>query len=65
MLYGKMLQISDYFWLYRYGNPTQPYEWKLHGFSACVGPVKGAGIVKAKAHNMLINQRNPETLTLM
>jgi hypothetical protein len=54
-----------FFCVNRYGNPTQPYEWKLHGFSACVGPVKGAGIVKAKAHNMLINQRNPETLTLM
>lgn len=41
----------------RFSKPTQPFTYRVHGFTAIVGPVKGVGVTqnhRAKAHAMLV-----------
>jgi len=49
----------------RYGNPTQIFQWTGIGYTAVVGPVKGANsTVRPKNHIMLVPDRPPSVTIL-
>lgn len=48
----------------RYQNPHKAFTFKVHGYEAVVGPVKGvygkeSGINKAREHSLLTSDRPP------
>lgn len=48
----------------RYQNPHKAYTFKVHGYEAVVGPVKGvygkeSGVNKAREHSLLVSDRPP------
>ena len=44
----------------RFNNPTKPFTYQVHGYTAIVGPIKGASFgQKVKPHPMLVSERPP------
>ncbi|XP_013784419.1 nuclear factor related to kappa-B-binding protein-like, partial [Limulus polyphemus] len=48
----------------RYQNPHKAYTFRIHGYEAVVGPVKGVyrketGVNKAREHSLLVSDRPP------
>jgi len=49
----------------RYANPNQVFQWSCNGYTAIVGPVKGANTtIRPKNHIMLVPDRPPSVTIL-